>query len=74
MGGALSSATFNPAEADFSQSGVTGNELRTDTASFRVGYNAGPVQPYIGGRWSPWRRGSRPVSKVPRDGEHDGSE
>jgi hypothetical protein len=34
-----------------SQSGVTGNELRTDTASFRVGYNAGPVQPYIGGRW-----------------------
>jgi hypothetical protein len=34
-----------------SQSGVTGNELRTDTASFRVGYIAGPVQPYIGARW-----------------------
>ena len=34
-----------------SQSGVTGNELRTDTASFRLGYNAGSVQPYIGGRW-----------------------
>jgi hypothetical protein len=34
-----------------SQSGVEGNELRTDTASFRVGYNAGPVQPYIGARW-----------------------
>jgi hypothetical protein len=34
-----------------SQSGVTGNELRTDTASFRVGYNAGPIQPYIGARW-----------------------
>jgi len=34
-----------------SQSGVSGNELRTDTASFRLGYNAGAVQPYIGGRW-----------------------
>jgi len=34
-----------------SQSGVTGNELRTDTASFRVGYNGGAVQPYIGARW-----------------------
>jgi hypothetical protein len=34
-----------------SQSGVSGNELRTDTASFRVGYLAGPVQPYIGARW-----------------------
>jgi hypothetical protein len=34
-----------------SQSDVSGNELRTDTASFRVGYNAGPVQPYIGARW-----------------------
>jgi hypothetical protein len=34
-----------------SQSGVEGNELRTDTASFRVGYNAGAIQPYIGGRW-----------------------
>jgi hypothetical protein len=34
-----------------SQSNVTGSELRTDTASFRIGYNAGPIQPYIGGRW-----------------------
>ncbi|MBS0580185.1 MAG: hypothetical protein JSR36_13100 [Proteobacteria bacterium] len=34
-----------------STSGVEGNELRTDTASFRVGYIAGAVQPYIGGRW-----------------------
>jgi hypothetical protein len=34
-----------------STAGVTGNELRTDTASFRLGYNAGAVQPYIGGRW-----------------------
>ena len=34
-----------------SQSGVTGNELRTDTASLRIGYNAGPIQPYIGARW-----------------------
>jgi hypothetical protein len=34
-----------------STSGVEGNELRTDTASFRVGYIAGPVQPYIGARW-----------------------
>lgn len=34
-----------------STSGVTGNELRTDTASFRLGYNAGAVQPYVGGRW-----------------------
>jgi hypothetical protein len=34
-----------------SQSDVSGNELRTDTASFRLGYNAGAVQPYIGGRW-----------------------
>jgi len=33
------------------QSNVSGNELRTDTASFRIGYNAGPVQPYVGGRW-----------------------
>jgi len=32
-------------------SGVEGNELRTDTASFRFGYIAGPVQPYIGARW-----------------------
>jgi hypothetical protein len=30
---------------------VSGNELRTDTASFRVGYIAGPIQPYIGARW-----------------------
>jgi hypothetical protein len=34
-----------------SQSDVTGSELRTDTASFRIGFNAGVVQPYIGGRW-----------------------
>jgi hypothetical protein len=34
-----------------SQSGVTGNELRTDTASARIGYNAGAIQPYIGARW-----------------------
>ena len=34
-----------------STSGVTGNELRTDTASFRVGYLAGVMQPYIGARW-----------------------
>ena len=34
-----------------SQSGVEGNELRTDTASFRIGYNARAVQPYIGARW-----------------------
>ncbi len=34
-----------------STTGVTGNELRTDTASFRVGYIAGPIQPYIGARW-----------------------
>ena len=34
-----------------SQSGVTGSELRTDTASFRLGYNAGAVQPYLGARW-----------------------
>ena len=34
-----------------SDSDVSGNELRTDTASFRVGYNAGAVQPYIGARW-----------------------
>jgi len=34
-----------------SQSNVEGNELRTDTASFRLGYIAGPVQPYIGARW-----------------------
>jgi hypothetical protein len=34
-----------------SQSDVSGNELRTDTASFRLGYNAGIVQPYIGARW-----------------------
>ena len=34
-----------------SQSGVSGNELRTDTASFRLGYNAGTIQPYIGARW-----------------------
>ena len=33
------------------QSGVSGNELRTDTASFRIGYNAGAIQPYVGGRW-----------------------
>ena len=33
------------------QSGVTGNELRTDTASFRLGYIAGAIQPYIGARW-----------------------
>lgn len=32
-------------------SNVSGSELRTDTASFRIGYNAGPIQPYIGGRW-----------------------
>jgi hypothetical protein len=31
--------------------GVEGNELRTDTASFRIGYVAGAVQPYIGARW-----------------------
>lgn len=34
-----------------SQSDVSGSELRTDTASFRFGYIAGPVQPYIGARW-----------------------
>jgi hypothetical protein len=34
-----------------STSDVEGNELRTDTASFRLGYNAGAVQPYIGARW-----------------------
>jgi hypothetical protein len=34
-----------------SQSDVSGNELRTDTASFRLGYNAGIIQPYIGARW-----------------------
>ena len=34
-----------------STTGVTGNELRTDTASFRIGYIAGPIQPYIGARW-----------------------
>jgi hypothetical protein len=34
-----------------SQSDVSGNELRTDTASFRVGYIAGHMQPYIGARW-----------------------
>jgi hypothetical protein len=34
-----------------SQSGVTGNELRTDTASIRFGYIAGGIQPYIGARW-----------------------
>jgi hypothetical protein len=34
-----------------SQSDVSGNELRTDTASFRIGYNAIAVQPYIGARW-----------------------
>jgi hypothetical protein len=34
-----------------SESDVSGSELRTDTASFRIGYNAGIVQPYIGGRW-----------------------
>jgi hypothetical protein len=34
-----------------SQSDVSGNELRTDTASYRLGYNAGVVQPYIGARW-----------------------
>jgi hypothetical protein len=34
-----------------STSGVEGNELRTDTASFRIGYIAGAVQPYIGARW-----------------------
>jgi hypothetical protein len=34
-----------------SQSDVEGNELRTDTASFRLGYNAKAVQPYIGARW-----------------------
>lgn len=33
------------------QSGVTGNELRTDTASVRVGFLAGAFQPYVGGRW-----------------------
>ncbi|HEY2675810.1 MAG TPA: hypothetical protein VGI65_02500 [Steroidobacteraceae bacterium] len=34
-----------------SDSDVSGNELRTDTASFRIGYNAGAIQPYIGARW-----------------------
>jgi hypothetical protein len=34
-----------------SQAGVTGNELRTDTASIRIGYIAGGIQPYIGARW-----------------------
>jgi hypothetical protein len=33
------------------QSGVTGDELATHTASFRIGYNAGPIQPYVGGRY-----------------------
>lgn len=34
-----------------STSDVSGNELRTDTASFRIGYNARAIQPYIGARW-----------------------
>ena len=34
-----------------STSGVEGSELRTDTASFRVGFISGSVQPYIGARW-----------------------
>lgn len=34
-----------------SQSGASGSELETDTASFRVGYNAGVIQPYVGARW-----------------------
>lgn len=34
-----------------STTGVTGNELRTDTASFRIGYIAGQIQPYVGARW-----------------------
>ncbi len=33
------------------QSGVEGNELVTYTASFRVGYNARSVQPYVGARY-----------------------
>ena len=33
------------------QSGVTGNELATHTASVRVGYNARAIQPYVGGRY-----------------------
>ena len=32
-------------------SGVTGDELATHTASFRIGYNGGPIQPYVGGRY-----------------------
>jgi len=33
------------------QSGVTGNELVTYTASVRLGYIAGAVQPYVGARY-----------------------
>lgn len=33
------------------ETGVTGNELETYTGSFRVGYIAGPIQPYVGGRY-----------------------
>ena len=33
-----------------------------------------PASPYIGGRSSPWRIGSRPVMSDARDGVHDGSE
>ena len=33
-----------------------------------------PGSPYMGGRCSPWRTGSRPVIIVARDGVHDGSE
>ncbi len=43
------SAVWTHLEAQ--QSGVEGKQLRTDTASVRVGYVAGPIQPYVGGRW-----------------------
>ncbi len=33
-----------------------------------------PGSPYIGGRSSPWRIGSRPVISDARDGVQDGSE
>jgi hypothetical protein len=33
------------------QTGVEGKQLRTDTASVRIGYVAGAIQPYVGGRW-----------------------
>jgi hypothetical protein len=53
VGNVFASADFSSVwtHLQSSQSDVEGNELRTDTASFRVGYIAGIVQPYIGARW-----------------------